>query len=148
MVIPLQQNPNKLVGWLWRYVPSEILGTAVALTVAWWALALGGGAAAAAVAATWAECLAYYSLMLARELRRHPPRSPRAALATLRNLLIEFGPAELLDGLLVRPTALYAGMALLPGLAAGVLAGKLVADLIFYVPAVISYELLGRRRAR
>jgi hypothetical protein len=145
MVIPLVRTHNRLLHWLRRYIPSEILGTTTALLAAWAAMSATGSVAVAALAATWGENVAYYGLMLVRDLRAGSCRSPREALLTLRNIVLEFGPAELLDSFLIRPAALYAGVVLLPGLAVGVLAGKLVADVIFYVPTIISYELLGRR---
>jgi hypothetical protein len=60
--------------------------------------------------------------------------------------VLEFGPATALDSLL-RPALMYAGMALTPHSAIGLIASKLAADIVFYVPAIVSYELL-RRRAR
>lgn len=129
--------------WLRRYGPSELLGTAVALAAAALAFELGGSVAAA-FAATWAEFLAYYGLMVWRTLRESGPFSPRTALITVRNLLLEFGPAELLDSMLIRPAALYAAISLAPMLALGTLLGKLVADVCFYVPTVIAYELRVR----
>jgi len=55
------------------------------------------------------------------------------------------GLAEVLDCLLLRPALLYTGQMLAPNTAMGVVAGKLAADLIFYVPTIVSYELLHRR---
>jgi hypothetical protein len=40
---------------------------------------------------------------------------------------------------------MYAGMMLAPNTAVGVAAGKLAADLLFYVPTIVSYEVLCRR---
>jgi hypothetical protein len=132
--------------WLRRYLPAELLAITATLAATGAALALTGSVLLAALAGTWAENLAYYGLMLARELRARG-RSPRAALAALRDLLLEFGPAELLDSLLVRPAALYLAMAAAPTPLLGAAAGKLAADLIFYLPTIASYELLRRRRA-
>ena len=67
-------------------------------------------------------------------------------LVIVRDLLLEFGPAELLDSLLIRPAALATGLALVTPPALGALAGKLVADLLFYLPTIASYELIRRHR--
>jgi hypothetical protein len=104
--------------------------------------------ALAAVVGTWAEFLAYYGVIVAGDLRAQQQRSPGTVLATLRNIVLEFGLAELLDSTLIRPAALYAGMTLVPSLPLGIVAGKLVADLIFYLPTITSYELLRRQRAQ
>lgn len=136
------------IAWLCRYGPAELLSMAATVCASWLALALSDSVLVAAVAGTWAENLAYYGVIVGRELWVGGRPSVRAALRSLRDLLLEFGPAELLDSLLVRPAALAAGLALAPWPALGALAGKLVADVVFYLPTILSYELLRRRRAR
>ncbi len=136
---------HRLVDWLRRYLPAELAGIPSALLCAWAADRLTGSTAAAAVAATWGENLGFYGLLLARELRRRGGR--RALAAALRDLTLEFGPAEALDSLLLRPALIYIAMLYAPHPALGVLLGKLAADLAFYLPTIASYELL-RRRAR
>jgi hypothetical protein len=140
-----REVPRKLGVWLRRYGPAELLSLTATVCASWLALALSDSVLVAALAATWAENLAYYGLIVARELWAGGRPSGRAALRSLRDLLLEFGPAELLDSLLVRPTALAAGMALLPAPWLAALAGKLAADLVFYVPTIVSYELIRRR---
>ena len=79
---------------------------------------------------------------LYRELVR---RGLRAMPAVIYELVLEFGTAEALDSLFLRPALMYAGVALAPNTAIGIAAGKLTANVIFYVPTIISYELLNRR---
>lgn len=81
-----------------------------------------------------------------RELRDH--RTVRDVARTARDLVLEFGPAELADSLVVRPVALTAGLAWIGPPALGALVGKLTADFLFYLPTITSYELLRRARAR
>jgi hypothetical protein len=135
---------DRIILWLRRYLPAELIGMLATLLCAWLAITLTSSAAAAAIAGTWGDNLGFYGIMLGRELAR---RSLRALPAILRDLVLEFGPATALDGLLLRPALLYAGVALTPHAAIGLLAGKLAADLVFFVPTIVSYELL-RRRAR
>jgi hypothetical protein len=135
---------RRAANWLWRYGPSELLGTAAALLGAAVAYEIYGSAMAAALAANGAEFIAYYGLMFWRALRASGPFSAQAALIVARNLRFEFGPSELLDGTLVRPAALYAAMTFTPSLVLGALLGKVAADLCFYMPAVIAYELRVR----
>ncbi len=59
---------------------------------------------------------------------------------TLRNLSLEFGPAELLDSFLVRPLAMYLGPIVVGSLTAGVILGKIAADVVFYTLAIVGYE--------
>ena len=72
-----------------------------------------------------------------------------ANLIALRSVAIEFGPAELIDSLLVRPAAFYIGPQIFGNVVVGWIFGKLVSDVAFYVFAIFSYErfkgLLVRR---
>jgi hypothetical protein len=133
--------------WVYRYLPAEVAGTSAALTAA--LIAASEGVASAVVAATWAEGLAFYTFVTGRELHRdrEPWQSPGAIVRALRNVLAEFGVAEAADGILVRPTLMYAFVEPLGGVIPGVIAGKLAADLIFYTLAVPAYELRERGRA-
>ena len=63
-------------------------------------------------------------------------------------LLAEFGPAELLDSLLIRPAALFLGVLLLPDPVWGLLAGKIVADLVFYAMAAGAFTFTDRAGLR
>ena len=70
------------------------------------------------------------------------------AARTIARLLAEFGPAELLDSLLIRPLAMGLATRWL-GRTIGVLAGKIAADVTFYLPVIASYEFqrwMGGRR--
>ena len=58
----------------------------------------------------------------------------------LRNLLLEFGVAELLDPLILRPALLILAMQLIPNLSLAFIAGKLTADLVFYTITICSLE--------
>ena len=58
---------------------------------------------------------------------------------TWRGLFIEFGPSELFDAALVRPLAMGVGTRVL-GWGWGILAGKIAADLLFYIPVIWIHE--------
>jgi hypothetical protein len=131
--------------WLRRYLPAELICTPCALLAGGLTAELTGSSAAAALAATWGENLGFYGMMLGRELTRRG--GFRALPAAARDLFVEFGPAEALDSFLLRPAALYVGIAVAPAPVLGVLVGKLVADLGFYAPAILTHEL-QRRFAR
>lgn len=132
---------RRVIGYLKRYLPGEMACTPVAFATAWIVTSLGESAAITALAVTWAEIIAFYTVIIVRDLRASCRTSHGGLLITLRNAFVEFGPAELLDGLLIRPAALYAGMTLMPHMALGIVVGKFVADICFYVPTVIAYEL-------
>ena len=63
-----------------------------------------------------------------------------ANLLALRSVAVEFGPAELIDSLAVRPVAFYIGPLIFHNTIAGWILAKLVSDLAFYRFAIVSYE--------
>ena len=133
---------NRPIVWLRRYMPAELVCTATGLLGAWIAAVLTGSPAVIAIAGTLGENVGFYGMMLGREIAQ---RGARSLSAIIRDLMLEFGLAEALDFLLLRPALMYGGQMLAANTALGVVAGKLVADVLFYVPAIISYELLHRR---
>jgi hypothetical protein len=144
---------HRLRAWVRRYLPAEIAGTAAALAAAWTVHAISGSLVSAATAGTIGESLGFYGCMAIREAVRldachrdqaAPKRLWLTGTRTVRDLLIEFGPAELVDSLLVRPFCMYLMTSLLPNFTAGVLAGKLMADVLFYGLAIVAYECKQR----
>jgi hypothetical protein len=140
----------KLREWSKRYLPAEVVGSFTALTAAWAVYAISGSLVAAAIAGSIGESLGYYGCVAFRDLRRSnaqhrhhglPQRRWLAGTRTARDMLIEFGPAELVDTFLARPFFMYLMPTLLHNLPAGLLAGKLAADVVFYSLAIASYEL-------
>jgi hypothetical protein len=141
---------RKLQEWVRRYLPAEVSGTVTALAAAWTVHAASGSLISAAVAGTIGEGLGYYGCMAVREAlhhdirHRHHGRMKRlwlTGIVTVRDMLIEFGPAELVDSFLVRPFFMYLMPSLLHDFTAGILVGKLAADVIFYSLAIGAYEL-------
>ncbi|MFF2370967.1 hypothetical protein [Agromyces sp. NPDC058110] len=145
--------------WLLRYLPAEALGTVAAVAGAWYAHEATGSLAVAALVGSLAETVGYYTPVVVRAVHGHAvsPRvrairtahgRGRAALATawlsLRSIAVEFGPAELVDTLLVRPALLWTAGSLWGPNPGAWLAGKLVADAVFYAIAIVSFET-GRR---
>jgi hypothetical protein len=91
-----------------------------------------------AMASAWGETTSYYPTMLLRERRAHPRQR---LWRTLSNLVMEFGIAEALDSVFLRPTLMYVIGQIVSDARLGVLIGKLAADVVFYVPTVIVFEL-------
>lgn len=135
--------------WLRRYGPAEVLSVVATLGAAAVAARAGRPGVAVALAATWAGNLAYFGYVLGqdvwhtrRALRAQGRPYTRGTLGrNVRALVVEFGVAEVLDSFLIRPALLYWLPRWLHSLPLGVLAAKLAADVTFYVPTIISYEL-------
>lgn len=134
--------------WLRRYGGAEVAGLCTALLAAWLADATGAPLMVVAYAATAGENVGYYAVIVGRQVtqdrRLAAAEGERYAgphlWRTTRELLLEFGPAELLDSFVFRPFAMALAVALL-GRELGVVAGKLAADLTFYLPVILTYEL-------
>lgn len=129
-----------------RYLPAEAAGTALSVIGGLAVAAATGSPGAAAVVAAWSENTGFYGCIAVRDYRRRAGGPLRRLLVTTRAIVVEFGPAEALDSLLLRPALMFAGLRLLPSPTAGILAGKIAADLLFYVPTILSRQLLLRRR--
>lgn len=144
---------NRLREWLRRYLPAEILSALATLVAASLAMQATHSGVRAALAGTWAGNVAYFGLLLAQDVRlarRARQQQGRAYTwrtfgQNLRALAVEFGAAEVLDSLVIRPTLMYYLPRWLGHFAAGILAAKLLADVTFYIPAIISYELSKKR---
>jgi hypothetical protein len=135
--------------WLRRYGPAEVLSLAATLGAAAVATRAGSPEVGRALAATWAGNVAYFGYLLGQDVwqtrRAVRAQGRRYTASTLgrnvRALVVEFGVAEVLDSLFIRPTLLYWLPRWLHSVPLGVLAAKLAADVTFYVPTIISYEL-------
>jgi hypothetical protein len=141
---------RKLAEWTKRYLPAEIVGGCAAVTAAWTVHAVSSSRIGAAIAGSIGESLSYYACIAFRDLRHYhahhryhgsPKGRWRTGTRAARDMLIEFGPAELVDSFLARPIFMYSMPTLLHNFTAGLIAGKLAADVVFYSLAIASYEL-------
>ena len=144
---------SRATDWLRRYGIAELLGTVGALLAAYLAKTAELPLVAIGYAGAIGENVGFYGTIVLRQVaadRRLAANAGERYRAThvwhtARELLLEFGPAELLDSLVVRPFAMALGVRML-GHATGVVIGKLAADVTFYLPVILTYET--RRRAR
>ncbi|WP_024448417.1 hypothetical protein [Mycolicibacterium iranicum] len=150
----------KVKEWVRRYLPCEIAGTAAEFGAAALTYLATGSLALAAVAATVGASIGYYAAAYISALRwsfrdqAHRQGARRVAVSSLlalRSVAVEFGPAELIDSVAVRPLAFYVGPMMFGNVLAGWIFGKLVSDAAFYACAIFSYErftaLLARSEA-
>ncbi len=143
----------KFAEWVRRYGLAECAGVTCALLGSFVVRRLTGNAVAAAYGGAWGETLGYSSVIVGRDFfvgvraARSSGRrfGVRTAGGVATDLLSEFGPAGALDTFVTRPLAMGFGVRLL-GPVRGLVAGKLVADVLFYVPVIFMYERRNRRR--
>jgi hypothetical protein len=144
-----QRWRQKLFVWARRYVPAEIAGTVCAFIGTAVIYGIFTDRVLAAVAGTVGEIIGFYGLIATVEWRRERARGyglRRTTTSTARLLLAEFGVIEVLDSTILRPFFMYLGPGLTGGMGSGTLLGKLMADVAFYGVAIISYEMIRRRR--
>lgn len=92
---------------------------------------------------TYTEFLAYYFMMLYVEQKT---KSKQENIFKSMILLIkEFGPAEIIDLLFSRNFFLFIFPLLIGNHTTGLIVGKIVADVVFYILTIFSYERLKRK---
>lgn len=141
--------------WRRRYGVAELLGTLALILAALAIQRATGSFIAAALAGSLAEAGWFYAVLLVREYRQERKEARvggfegRPLRELGRDLLLEFGAAERLDGLVLRPLALGLGLGYIGGWR-GLLAGKIVADLLFYGPilSLLHWRNAGRPGGR
>jgi len=140
---------KKIIEWLKRYLLADVLSTLLSLGTAW---AIMEGTAdrvmAAFVGSAVASIVFYFTVAFSdvrKSIKQHRAENERyrikSFLKDFRNLIIEFGPAELLDVLAVRPFFMYLIPKLTGDFLLGTFIGKMIADVIFFIPAIIMFEL-------
>lgn len=144
--------------WVQRYGPPELAGLAAAWLGYLLVLRVTGSATAAAFGASLGENVGFYGTFILRAVvardgtGRGGLRTPvsrrlwRNALVESQGAVLEFGPAEVVDSFVARPLAIALASDAL-GAAAGVPAGKVAADVVFYAITIAGFELRRRSRA-
>jgi hypothetical protein len=134
--------------WIGRYGWAEFWGVITSYLGYYITHQATTSSIAASFGASFGENIGYYGCILWREIsaRRDAGEgwTSRTFGALTRDLLYEFGLAELLDFLIVRPGVTFLAVAMF-GSAVGVAVGKVAADIVFYALAIGFYE---RRKAR
>lgn len=125
-----------------RYGPLEISGFITAIIAGWIASKLGAPRGVIAITGTLGENIGYYGLAAYIDYRKlHRREAGRLQLLHIvqlaGGLMLEFGPAEALDTLLIRPVCMYQW---------GTASGKFIADGIFYAVVLATWLATGLYR--
>jgi len=131
----------KPIEWIKRYLPAEIAGTISALLSALIARGLGYHAIIIAYAGSIGESIGFYAavfiqqIIVAQKARKQSNDGDSKVVlygSIIAEILLEFGPAAVLDDLIVRPFFMYWFPILLNHFSIGILAGKIAGDICFY----------------
>ena len=140
---------NKIREWIRRYLLADVLSTVLSMASAWVIHRTTGDNVLAAFLGSAVASISFYGIIaysdVRKSLRHHRKHVLRYNFASyfkdLRNLIIEFGPSEILDVLAVRPFFMYLMPKLMGEFVLGTFVGKMIADLVFFIPAIIMYEV-------
>lgn len=123
-----------LLRWIKRYGPAEIFAIAGVYAGYFLSEQFSHITWISAYAGAMGENVGFYGVIVYQRLK---------AKENLWHILAEFGPAEILDSLVIRPLALFVGAETM-GPMLGLLVGKLAGDVVFYVPVIITHELMRK----
>jgi len=140
---------NKIKEWLRRYLLAEILSTVLALATAWIIHRTTGDNVLAAFGGSAMASISFYGIIAFNDVRKNLKHHRKhdlgyglvAYFKDLRNLVIEFGPSEILDVIAVRPFFMYLIPKLIGEFVLGTFIGKMIADVVFFIPAIVMYEV-------
>ena len=136
---------HKTKNWIKRYGLAEIFGTITALSGAWISYHLTESLVVSAFTGMLSENIGYYGTVFTQDMiqraKKHEKMTLGSSFIVLRNMFLEFGAGEALDSTLIRPLAMYWFPVFMENHMLGILIGKIAADLAFYIPTIVSYEL-------
>ncbi len=144
---------QKIKEWIKRYLPAEIISIVVTLVSSVLAYELTQSNLTTALVGTWFGNIGYFGTIFLTDIfntnRELALKNKSYTLKTfglnVRALFVEFGIAEFFDSLFVRPMLMYYFPIWINDISLGVIIAKFVADITFYVPAIISYELSKKK---
>lgn len=145
--------------WVKRFLPAELIGTLFAIASAFIVSVFISNRVTIAFAASIAETVGFYvtimitDALLIRKQLKHQHRSLTISallVITLKNIVLDFGLAELADSFVIRPLFMYLFPLWLKDYTTGIVAGKIASDLVFYIPVIVAGEIrthISRRRS-
>lgn len=140
---------QKFREWVRRYLPAEILSILVTLLSVSLTFEVTGNQITTALVGTWAGNIAYFGFIVFGDIFKSLkmcrltglPYTRANLFRNIRSLALEFGVAEIFDSFFIRPALMYYFPIWVGSLPLGVMLAKLSADVTFYIPAIVSYEL-------
>lgn len=134
---------KKLKEWFARYSLAELVGVVFSLIFSNLSMLFFGNIIIAGFIATWTENLGFYGTIVFRDIKERKKAkklSMRDYVLQLRNLIVEFGPAEYLDSFLIRPFYLIFFPYVILNYSLAILVGTILADVTYFIPTIIAYE--------
>jgi len=132
-----------------RYLPAEIVGTCTAVCAASITHIYSDNPVSIAYIATLGEAAGFFSTIFIQHFlsfsKKRSMENRQVSLIDISkmfsHILLEFGPAELFDSLVLRPFFMYLFPLLVKNFTLGILLGKVAGDITFYLLVILSYEM-------
>ncbi|MBS1782074.1 MAG: hypothetical protein JSS78_03315 [Bacteroidetes bacterium] len=141
---------HKFLFYLKRYGVAELVGGLIVIIISSLVYYFSGNKILAAYAGAFGENIGFYGAIIFGDIYKARKQAEHWSWShiwrVLRNVMIEFGGAEFLDSLLVRPGFIFLGTTMFENYQLGALCGVVAADIVFYGLAVLSSELTKRFR--
>lgn len=131
---------SKIKEWLERYAMAEILSIISIVISATILTNIFGLIIISAFVATWIGNFVYYGIIVFKDLKEKE-LNPLTLIKQTRNMIIEFGPAEYLDSFVIRPFLLSVIPYFISNYPLAIFIGTNLANITYYIPTIISYEL-------
>jgi len=140
-------NP-KLIEWAKRYIPAEIISITATILSSVFSYKLTQSYLTTALVGTWVGNIFYFGTILGVDIynthtdlaKKNKKYSFKTFGRNIRALVVEFGFSEVFDSFLIRPTLMYYFPIWVNEIWLGIFLAKIVADITFYVPAIVAYE--------
>lgn len=134
----------KISEWIHRYFLAEVFSLIGVLLFGTIAEIVFNNPIHIALAGTIGENLGFYGNIFYKDIQKRKTKDHKltfiGVLKVIRNTTFEFGLAEYLD-MIIRPTFMYFFQRIIINTQLALLAAKFSADITFYFPAILFYEL-------
>lgn len=145
----------KISYWLHRYLPAELSGNLLSIVAGYVIRNYATNQLLIAYGTTFFDSLGYFSVIIIRHIlysakhhRTTQKRYTRYSLTTdLVLLFAEFGFAEILDIVAIRPYFIYTFPLAIKPLGLAILTANCAATIVFYLIAIIIHERLHFKRS-
>jgi hypothetical protein len=139
---------QKWIEWAKRYMPAGIISSTATILSSVFTYKITQNHLTTALVGTAVGNFVYFGYMLGVDIyntykelaKKNIKYSFKTLLLNMRALAVEFGFSEVADSLLIRPTLMYYFPIWLNDIWLGIILAKIVADITFYIPAIIAYE--------
>lgn len=135
---------SKIIEWLNRYLSAEVFSLIGVLFLGTLVQLISHNSIFTAVAGTLGENVGFYGNILYKDIQKRKKRDHKLTfmgmLKVVRNAAVEFGLAEYLD-LIIRPSLMYFFQQAIHNTQLALLVAKFSADITFYSPAILFYEI-------